>query len=423
MQRYVELLVEDLRKSAAGAPVDNDIITPENEDEAFQNHIDDVERYLHGPQQPLSGIVGIPVSALPPPEKLNEGQIKIIVPELIRMLNAWNFDPDFPDNLPYLLQYKSLRDTWDTKFVYMPSGTTHIEFCDYDENNCPFQGYCKLCLEVGAEIFPDDETGMEAEDALSPNQNIHDHFDHLTKAEIHDAIEDIDPEGFIPGIHNYCDRWCERCDFTDRCRVFEMEKDFERMFESGDSNALENELPQIEDEIDDIPPIEFDMDKADLAEEDDDFFSAQSKAERHPLVILADKYSWNAHDWLKEQHKVMEENFTRRLAQGFTDNILECINIVGWYHFFIYTKLQRATNGFFEMDEFEDAGYDMNGSAKVALIAIDRSLEAYLQLRIFLKDQLPKISEFQKQLEKLRYQAEELFPEARAFIRPGLDEI
>jgi hypothetical protein len=27
-------------------------------------------------------------------------------------------------------------------------------------------------------------------------------------------------DGFIVGIFNYCDRWCERCEFTSRCRVF-----------------------------------------------------------------------------------------------------------------------------------------------------------------------------------------------------------
>lgn len=26
----------------------------------------------------------------------------------------------------------------------------------------------------------------------------------------------------IPGIYNYCDRWCERCSFTARCLNFEM---------------------------------------------------------------------------------------------------------------------------------------------------------------------------------------------------------
>jgi len=25
-----------------------------------------------------------------------------------------------------------------------------------------------------------------------------------------------DPK-YIPGIYNYCDRWCERCQFTSRC--------------------------------------------------------------------------------------------------------------------------------------------------------------------------------------------------------------
>lgn len=30
---------------------------------------------------------------------------------------------------------------------------------------------------------------------------------------------DVD-EGFILGIYNYCDRWCETCRFTSRCRVF-----------------------------------------------------------------------------------------------------------------------------------------------------------------------------------------------------------
>ena len=37
-------------------------------------------------------------------------------------------------------------------------------------------------------------------------------------------------DGFIVGIFNYCDRWCERCPLTNRCRVFAdlAEVDFER---------------------------------------------------------------------------------------------------------------------------------------------------------------------------------------------------
>ena len=28
-------------------------------------------------------------------------------------------------------------------------------------------------------------------------------------------------DNFIPEIFNYCDRWCERCTFTSRCRSYE----------------------------------------------------------------------------------------------------------------------------------------------------------------------------------------------------------
>ena len=29
---------------------------------------------------------------------------------------------------------------------------------------------------------------------------------------------------FIPGIYNYCDRWCERCSMTDRCATYAIEQ-------------------------------------------------------------------------------------------------------------------------------------------------------------------------------------------------------
>src|SRR3990170_91122 len=39
--------------------------------------------------------------------------------------------------------------------------------------------------------------------------------------EIKDLAED---PRFIPGIYNYCDRWCERCPFTARCLTFALEQ-------------------------------------------------------------------------------------------------------------------------------------------------------------------------------------------------------
>ena len=49
-----------------------------------------------------------------------------------------------------------------------------------------------------------------------------------------DDLEFDDSDRFIDGIHNYCDRWCERCPLTARCRLFAMEAEFESAAESHD---------------------------------------------------------------------------------------------------------------------------------------------------------------------------------------------
>jgi hypothetical protein len=65
---------------------------------------------------------------------------------------------------------------------------------------------------------------------------------------------------------------------------------------------------------------------------------------------------------------------------------------------------------------------DSDGSAKVALIGIDRSISAWgIMLRYFpaYEDELLKILVV---LEKLRKKVEKEFPDARSFFRPGFDE-
>ena len=43
----------------------------------------------------------------------------------------------------------------------------------------------------------------------------------------------------IPGIYNYCDRWCERCQFTSRCLNFEMS---EEKFDDLQGGDISNEV-------------------------------------------------------------------------------------------------------------------------------------------------------------------------------------
>ena len=54
-----------------------------------------------------------------------------------------------------------------------------------------------------------------------------------------DLLKMANNPDFIPGIYNYCDRWCEHCPFTLRCMVYAMEKETFPDQQSRDINNKE----------------------------------------------------------------------------------------------------------------------------------------------------------------------------------------
>ncbi len=85
----------------------------------------------------------------------------------------------------------------------------------------------------------------------------------------------------------------------------------------------------------------------------------------------------------------------------------------------------RAVRG--ELDEepedFDEYPKDSDGSAKVALIGIERSIAAWGEIRSHFPLQDDEVLEMLVHLEQLRRKVEKAFPDARAFIRPGFDKI
>jgi hypothetical protein len=110
------------------------------------------------------------------------------------------------------------------------------------------------------------------------------------------------------------------------------------------------------------------------------------------------------------------------LASGAADQILNAIETVGWYHFFIYPKILRALSAYFELEDDDFAEEDMNGSAKIALISIDLSIEAFIFLDSHIPSQRIEMTGFVEQLNGIRNKIESAFPDARSFIRRGLDD-
>jgi len=227
-------------------------------------------------------------------------------------------------------------------------------------------------------------------------------------------------ENFIPGIFNYCDRWCERCQLTARCRVYAMEQEYADDERDTTQKAFWRNLQNIFTETKEMlreaaAKRGVDIDALDLEEAGEIIERKRLAVEQQDLTKLAEKYTKQASLFLQAQD--LSDDTIR-------ENRLEMLQIIGWYHFFIAAKINRALCA--EADYEEDADFDAfrsdgDGSIKIALIAIDRSIIAW---SVLLTDETNReIKPLIRLLETLRRMCEEKFPNARDFLRPGFDEI
>lgn len=140
MEQYLAQLMEDLQKATSNLKTMND----ENEPVDFSQ----VEKFENGITSPISEITGFDQEQFPPGEKLSQHQQALLAEKLEELLEHFHFKLDFPDNYPAHLRYPFIRELWSEEQVAVTDGTIHIEFCEYDEDHCPFPGYCNTCKEA-----------------------------------------------------------------------------------------------------------------------------------------------------------------------------------------------------------------------------------------------------------------------------------
>jgi hypothetical protein len=102
----------------------------------------------------------------------------------------------------------------------------------------------------------------------------------------------------------------------------------------------------------------------------------------------------------------------------------EAIQLARWDCFFITVKIRRALSGrdeYLQDNVFDDHAVqnDWNGSAKVALISIVRTTEAWSVIAGISGD--PDAAHVEVELRRLRDEVERMFPDAWRFVRPGFD--
>lgn len=251
---------------------------------------------------------------------------------------------------------------------------------------------------------------------------------------------------FIPGVYNYCDRWCERCPLSNRCLNYAIEQEREDGDPAARDATNEKFWQQLNQTFrDTIGMIQAEAKQRGIDLEDPKLraeAAAQERAERRlaaknrPLARAALGYAKDVDRWLKDAKpllagKIDELKTQVSLAIGDPEaeaaRLADFTDVIRWYQHFIYVKLQRAIESRASEELEEDEAQraypkDSDGSAKVALIALDRSLGAWAGLHEALGEDADGILDLLAQLTALRREAEKLFPAARAFVRPGFDD-
>jgi hypothetical protein len=253
------------------------------------------------------------------------------------------------------------------------------------------------------------------------------------KEKFRQTLDDLVSSGrFIPGIYNFCDRWCERCTLRHKCITYAHELEIKQECNDPETDVIDTE--KFWEQIKLSFEVTLDMISEDAKRNGinleelpivDEPAHVESEVEE-----LADRYGLAMNSWLRDNIQILQAKESQLLKITNNSDIAvkfaDALEVVQWYCFYIAAKVHRSQ---FELEERlkdeaddDDALADNRGSAKIALIAVNRSIEALAVLYPELKEHEDEILKFLQQLSRIKKLLLVAFPTAMEFKRPGFDD-
>ncbi|GAA4449187.1 hypothetical protein GCM10023189_08270 [Nibrella saemangeumensis] len=246
----------------------------------------------------------------------------------------------------------------------------------------------------------------------------------------------------IPGIYNYCNSWCERCLFTQRCQSF-LQKKADEDTKNADPNAslmqqLTEALNLTKQYLGKLQQEKEAVGGHESTEAEKQALEAQAafrrqQARQHPVSILANRYLVLTGNWLKDEKSLLEEAGQQQLQEVrlairsdeeaviLLNGLKDAYEVIRWYRTLIPVKTTSALRILTEPTTDSHLLNYYNGKAKLVLVSIDQSMTAWETVITFYPDKIDDVLDMLAILYALRREVEALFPEAREFKRPGLD--
>ncbi|WP_439184838.1 hypothetical protein [Carboxylicivirga taeanensis] len=414
METYINQLIETIEEAIDKAPGKTGF--EEDEDEHLF-----AQEFLQGRPEKISKIVGIEKYNFPLANQLSSEQISKLLEATEKLLKAYNWEFMFPENVKPSTKYQFIIDLWDSKHVYCQQGVVQIETCQFDENHCPFPGQCQVCHSFKC----NDDDSHHCCKGQVDFSNLTPDIDHTEDAELRGEIERFKAlmqqpqnDNFIVGIHNYCDGRCNRCEFTQQCSSYALNKELDFDF-TDDDGSSQKQLAVIFQATTEI--IQEELSKKGInAQQAMEALADEDKIQtpKHSLELLAESYAEKVTRWLESNQMELES----RLVSEPTPAIQESFESITWFQLFIPAKVSRAVSSASSKQPSECEVYDARGSAKVALLAIDECMQAWELILKSIPKKEDSVLNLLRHLSKIKDELEGLIPEARSFIRPGFDE-
>lgn len=139
------------------------------------------------------------------------------------------------------------------------------------------------------------------------------------------------------------------------------------------------------------------------------------KLESSDLLRICNIYEYMADKCVEQLYEIIND-------KEKNEPLEEALEVVGWYPDLIQAKIRRALYGYhYSLANKSKTPEDYNGSAKVALIGVERSIANWKIIQPLCPAYRKEISHLLVVLEQLRNEADEYFPKAMTFVRPGFD--
>ena len=224
----------------------------------------------------------------------------------------------------------------------------------------------------------------------------------------------------IHGIFNWCNRWCERCNQTEYCTLYKtcthLPSDGPEDFLKSLSVIFETTMDMLK-EYSEKRGIDFEsLKKSDF---DCEYNQKKYLVRNDAGVSLAKKYRKQVEHWLDSLKNKDSLGVEIRLQD---EMLSDCMEVIQWYQYLLEVKFARALMSQKNEEEEQLDPYDSLGNAKLLLVSIERNIGAWGYIYQKFKDDEDEILDILVCLQSLHKKIEQMFPEAQAFIRPGLDE-